>query len=564
MKAFMKLILLVLCLEHSANSQQANPAASVNGQLKDRIDRLAATMVEKGGPGFSVAVVRDQQVLLKAAYGMSNIEQGSPLTTESLMNIGSVSKHFTAWAILLLEQRGLLSTTDDIRTHLPELPDYGKPITISHLLYQTSGLPEYLKLFTYAGIFTNDYRRFEDVYAMMRNLTTLNFPPGTGWQYSNTNYALLAEIVQRRTGKPFDMWLSENLFLPVGMSQSVVPTGRGRIVKNKAESYWWEDGSLIRSTSTGCIPGPTLIYTSAMDMAVWMMSLKNKRTGGKELFDKLCSKGKLNDGQEVPYSMGIARGKYRGVATIGHSGSDAGFVSDMTYCPEIDLGIAVMGNFTQFQPNRVRNAILDLLLFPDSTVSAEKNKVPAVASAVSGKPELPQRKMLGNYEVEGKGDILSLFVDRGELWANYLGLGNVELFPKNELTATNSEGDIVIKILDSPGEGASRIEVNLKGTLLRASRIATDQTGTKTLHAAIGRYYSLMLDVMYTISMEGDAFLLKQRRSVGIHDLAYAGKSTLLCSLGELRLAYDAGGNVTGFTLWHEHVNSIPFVRVDD
>jgi CubicO group peptidase (beta-lactamase class C family) len=561
MKALMRLILLSLCIGYGANSQQSNPGALVNDQLKDRIDRLAATMVEKGGPGFSVAVVRDQQVLLKAAYGMSNIEQGTPLTIESLLNIGSVSKHFTAWAILLLEQRGLLSIADDIRTYLPELPDYGKPITVSHLLYQTSGLPDYLKLFSYAGIFANDHRRFEDVYAMMKNLTTLNFPPGTSWQYSNTNYALLAEIVRRRTGVPFDAWIRDNLFQPLGMSQSVVPESRGLIVKNKAESYWRENGVIKRSTSTGYIPGPTLIYTSASDMATWMMNLKNNRIGGKELFDKLCSKGKLSDGREFLYSMGIGRAAIRGIAAVGHTGSDAGFVSEMSYYPEIDLGVAVMGNFTQLQPERVRNVILDILGFPDSTVSA-KNEVPPVASADSGKRVLLQQKILGNYEVEAKGDIISLFVDRGKLWANYLRLGNVELFAKNELMATNSEGDIVVSMLDSPGGVPSRIEVNLKGTLLRASRIATDQTEVKALHAVIGRYYSPMLDAVYNISLEGDALLLKQRRSVGIHDLAYAGKSTLLCSLGELRLTYDAGGNVTGFALWHEHVNSIPFERV--
>jgi hypothetical protein len=130
--------------------------------------------------------------------------------------------------------------------------------------------------------------------------------------------------------------------------------------------------------------------------------------------------------------------------------------------------------------------------------------------------------------------------------------------------ATNSEGDIVVSMLDSPGGVPSRIEVNLKGTPLTASRVASDQAEVNVLKAAIGRYYSTMLDVMYTISLEGDAFLLKQRRSVGIHDLAFAGKSTLLCSLGELRLTHDAGGKVTGFTLWHEHVNSIPFLKVDN
>ena len=559
MKRIIGSVLILLCIAQITFSQREKSIDKSDATLKSRVDLLAGTMIDKGGPGFSVVVVRDQKVILKAAYGMANLEQGSALTTESLLHIGSVSKHFTAWAILLLERQGLLSIADDIHTYLPELPDYGKPITISHLLYQTSGLPDYYKLFKYAGIFYNDRRRFEDVYEMLKNGAPVNFPPGTLWQYSNTNYALLAEIVRRRSGKDFDTWLQENLFHPLGMNHTLVPTSNLQIIKHMAESYWKKNGPFEKYTVAESIPGPTLVCTNAIDMAKWMMNFKNNRIGGKELFEKLCSKGKLDNGQEIWYSMGIAQSKYRGVVTLGHDGDHGGFVANMTYCPEIDLGIVVMGNFVEFQPNRVRDAILDFLLFHDAAAKSSKSITPAPESRVSGKPLLPQREILGNYKVDGKEDVVSLFVDRGSLWGNYLGLGNAELFPRDERTVSNSERDIIIRILD-PNTGTA--ELDLKGTHLNVTRISSNQTEMEKLSAVVGRYYSDVLDAVYSIIRENGTLILKQRRWVGTHELAYAGKNTLVCSLGELRMSFDGDGKAKGFTLWHETVNSIPFIKI--
>lgn len=559
MKRVIGSILLLLCSAQITFSQQQISKDNPDATLKSHVDHLAGTLIDADGPGFSVVVVREQKIMLRAAYGMANLEQGAALTTESQMHIGSISKHFTAWAILLLEQRGLLSTADDIRMYLPELPDYGKPITISHLLYHTSGLPEYLRLFTYAGIFSNDRRRFEDVYEMLKHGAPGSFPPGTQWQYSNTNYALLAEIVQRRTGKDFDTWLRENLLRPLGMNHTLVPTSNDQVVRNMAESYWRRNGPFEKYMIAESIPGPTLVCTTPADMANWMMNFRNNTIGGKDLFEKLCSKGTLDDGQEIWYSMGIARGDYRGVATLGHSGEHGGFVAEMTYCPEIDLGIAVMGNFIEFKPNRVRNAILDFLVFHDTGEKADKNTMPAGEPRITGKPLIDQLKFVGNYRVEGTEDIASLFVDRGSLWGNYLGVGNVELFPVDERTVSSSGRDITIRILDS---SAGTAELDLKGTHLKVARIPSSQLEPEKIDAVVGRYYSDVLDAVYSIVRDNGRLLLKQRRSVGTHELAYAGKNTLVCSLGELRMTFDDGGRGIGFTLWHETVNSIPFMKI--
>ncbi len=538
------------------------PVDPTDRKLKGKIDHIAARTLEKGGPGFSVAVVRNQRVVLCEAYGLANVELGVPLTTESALNIGSVSKHFTAWAVLLLEQRGLLSTDDDVHKYLPELPDYGAPLILSHLLYQTSGLPEYLKLLGYAGLFPNDYRRFADVYELLEGGGRLDSPPGTAWSYSNTNYALLAEIVQRRTGQSFGAWLRENLFAPLGMDHTVVPASNFTIVKNRADSYWAVNGPLERYHTTAYIPGPTLVYTSASDMARWMINLRSGKVGGAGLFERLCAKGKLEDGKETWYSMGIARSTYRGTETVGHSGQDGGFVADMTYCPELDLGVAVLSNSLTIDPKRVRDAVLDFVTSGEAAPEVATDPAPPAGPGSPGKTGFPLDQVLGNYGVDGSGDIVSLFVDGGELWANYLGLGNVGLIPRDERSASNSEGDIVIRTLERRPGGGERIELNLKGTILEASRLSQDAKELEGLTGIVGAYYSPLLGTVYSVVEEGGRLELRQRRSVGTHDLAYAGRNTLVCSLGELKLTFDASGKVDGFTLWHETVSSIRFVRI--
>lgn len=542
--------------------QQGTAARSTDRKLKEKIDLLASGTVAKDGPGFCVAVVKDQKVILCEAYGMANVEAGAPMTTATALNIGSVSKHFTAWAVLLLEQRGMLSTSDDAHKYLPELPDYGAPLTLSHLLYQTSGLPEYLKLFKYAGLYRCDSRSFSDVYQLLRNGASLQSPPGAEWHYSNTNYALLAEIVRRRTGQDFGAFLHDNLFGPLGMGHTVVPAGDGAIIENRAESYWHSEGRLKKYNTNACIPGPSMVHTTAQDMARWMLNFKQDRIGGAGFFARLCTPGRLNSGEKAPYAMGLAQGQYRGTATVGHAGSDAAFVADMTYCPQYDLGVAVLCNTADIDPNRVRNAVLDCVIFGETTVKEGGSEARSPRPPAAGESNALRERLLGNYGVNGSGDVICLSRDGEELWGSYLGQGNVRLDPRNESTAASAEGDIVVRVLAEEAGVAEKIELNLKGTLLTASRIPESKKDLAELAGVTGLYYSPVLGAVYSITREDGRLEVAQRRSVGTHDLAFAGKATLVCSLGELRLARDAAGDVAGFTLWHETVGGILFSKI--
>lgn len=530
-----------------------------DARLKKQVDLIAGQMISKETPGFAVAVIKDQKIILSRGYGMANVEYHVPMTDSSLLNLGSISKHFTAWSILLLEKQGLVSLNDEIRKYLPELPVLYDKIKISHLIYHTSGLPEYLKLFSLAGIYMRDYRRFEDVYEMLRRMNSLEATPGTRFQYRNTNYALLAEIVKRVSGEDFDQWTGDNLFKPLQMKGTVVADDPNGLIENKAESYWKDGPTFKKAAELGNIPGPTLIYTSVRDMAKWMLNFRNNRIGGPELFNRLCTVTPYKNEESIHYVMGLSIENYRQTEMLGHMGSDGGFVTDLTYCPALELGIVVLGNFATFDPASVRNAILDFLVYGEEVKTKSRSQMEVVLTENS---DFPKASTIGNYRIDGSKDVLSLFVDQQKLWGNYMGLGNVRLYGRDQQSATNDAKDIILKILEENEEKVSRIEIDLKGTLLTASRIDQEPAGQTVPSDLAGDYYNDALGTVYTITLSEHGWQLHQRRSVGIHDLYYAGNNTLVCSLGEIRLTLDSNQKVTGFGLWNEYVPLIPFFKL--
>jgi hypothetical protein len=307
-----------------------------------------------------------------------------------------------------------------------------------------------------------------------------------------------------------------------------------------------------------------MVCTSAEDMARWMLNFKHNKIGGPELFDRLCTKGRLTNGEEVPYCMGIGRGLYRGKEAVGHTGDHGAFVTDMTYCPESDLGVAVLSNTSNIDLFRVRDAVLDYVIFGETALKEEDQGAAEEAKSLApGPSKTLWERLMGNYVVEGSGGVICLSRDGEQVWGSYLGEGNVRLDPRDESSVANAEGNIVVRILGPTTGAAARVEVNLKGTLLKASRVPTDPKESEVLADSAGEYYSPVLDAVYSIAREGGGLNVTQRRAVGTHDLAYAGKNTLVCSLGELRLAFDRAGKVSGFTLWHESVSGgIPFFKI--
>src|SRR6267143_5550906 len=201
------------------------------------VDEVFADLTKAGSPGCALGVYRDGKTIYLKGYGLANLEESVPITTQSVFDIGSTSKQFSAVSILLLEKQGKLSVNDDVRKYIPELPDYGQKITILHLLNHTSGLRDYLTLMELAGVNTDSVTTDGDALALITRQKALNFVPGSDWLYSNTGFFLLSVIVQRVSGKTLHEFAGENIFAPLEMTHTQYRDNHAALIANRAMAY---------------------------------------------------------------------------------------------------------------------------------------------------------------------------------------------------------------------------------------------------------------------------------------------------------------------------------------
>lgn len=312
---------------------------------QDSPGEILAAFDRDDAPGVVLAVFRGGEVVHAEAHGMASLEWGVPLTPETAFNIASVSKQFTAFALALLESRGLLSIDDDIHTVFPELPDFGHPITIRQMLNHTSGLRSLHAIVELAGWRGDDRRTNEDIWRIMLRQKDLNFDPGSRYMYSNTGYMLGAMIVERLTGERFADWMASNVFSPLGMTRTSVQDDYDRVYRNTAASYRPVD-------STGFAPenpfwayyGSGNIHTTVADLARWAHNFSTGELGGPDVIMRMQERGVLTNGDTLRYALGVQVTKIGSLRMVSHGGSIGGYRSTLMIFPEIDAGVVMLGN----------------------------------------------------------------------------------------------------------------------------------------------------------------------------------------------------------------------------
>lgn len=331
--------------------------------LAARIDPIFAEWDRLDSPGCSVAVIREGRIDFERGYGMANLEHGIPNSPTTVFDIGSTSKQFTATCVALLAQDGRLSLDDDIRDFVPEIPDYGRKITIRHLLHHTSGLRDYLTLFALAGIATEDLTTDDDALSMLARQKELNFAPGEEHLYSNSGYFLLSVIVKRAAGRTLAELARERIFDPLRMSSTHIHDDHGRIVPRRATGYSKrEKGGFAIDMSDFEQTGDGAVMTTVEDLALWDANFFEARVGGQALLDTLRTRGKLNDGRELDYALGLAISKYRGVPCESHGGSWAGYRAELLRFPRQRTSVIVLCNLGDMNPSRLARKVADVVL----------------------------------------------------------------------------------------------------------------------------------------------------------------------------------------------------------
>ncbi|MEX2283185.1 MAG: serine hydrolase domain-containing protein [Gemmatimonadota bacterium] len=533
---------LALAVGTTASAQQS--------VLQSRVDSIFRRFDSPQSPGCAVGVVQKDQLILARGYGMSNLEHGVPITPASIFHVASISKQFTAAAIVLLAQQGKLTVEDDIRKHIPELPDFGQRITIRHLLHHTSGLRDQWSLLGLAGWRPDDPKSEADIMGLISRQRELNFVPGAQYLYSNTGYTLLAVIVKRVSGKTLREFADENIFKPLGMTSTHFHDDHTMIVPNRTSAYVQRaGGSYAISIPVFDNHGATSLFTTVEDLAKWNRNFDEPRVGGSKLVELMQTKGVLTDGETLPYAFGIVKDNYNGLVTVGHGGADAGYRADYLRFPEQGYAFITLCNLGSAVPGDLNRRVAAVYLGDRMTTAS--------------RPTTPQSVPVTRAQLEG---FAGIYFD-----------ANTETLAPVSLRDGKLHWGLTNEPMASVGIGAFRMErrpvtvvFSGRGTQLIAEvrpdgarpvklERMRDRPTAQDLKAFEGTYYSPELDVTWTL-VAADGRLMLKRKRFDDSPLApsYADAFT---GVGLFRFSRDNQGRVDGFRFGNGRVRNLRFER---
>lgn len=353
------MLLLALALVQAPAVPQGLPDST-----RVALNRVFASWTSTTGPGCAAGVSRNGQVVFLNGFGMANLEHDVPITPATIFHVASVSKQFTAMAIMLLQAHGKLSLDDEVRKHIPELPDYGHRITIRHLLNHTSGLRDQWDLLVMArgGRFEENRITEGDVLEIVARQKALNFVPGTEYLYSNTGYTLAGTIVRRVSGKSLRVFADERIFRPLGMTSSHFHDDYTMIVKGKAAGYGRVTGGWRVSLPNYDTYGATSLFTTVGDLLKWEANHAKPVVGTEAILRQMATSATLSNGDTTGYGLGLGIGRQLGVQVVSHSGGDAGYRTWSGRAPEHGLAIAVLCNASTANPGVLAEQMLSELV----------------------------------------------------------------------------------------------------------------------------------------------------------------------------------------------------------
>lgn len=475
-----------------------------------KIDQLMIQYQGTDGPGAEALVMKDGKILFEKAYGMANLAYGIPFKTNSLTNIGSTSKQFTAFAINLLAQQGKLSLDDDIRKYFPEFPEFEQTVTIRNLLSHTSGYREFLNTLSMTGRDLTSSLSREMILRLIENQPELQNEPGTKFNYNNTGFAILAALVNRVTNTPFPEWMKENVFEPLEMNQTLVRSNSNQIIKDRAAGYTTgAKGEFTEVQDLDGSMGAGAIYTTLDDLAKWITNFRTHELGGKAIYDEMTTRFVLKDGDTVGYGMGLSVGKFKGQKIIEHGGSDNAHRSMLMYFPEIDAAVITQSNFAGFDSN-IAYKIADIYFKNEFIENKTEEKSGEQVASDSEFDYDPNQfdALIGDYElVTAPGFILSFSREDTKLYGQATGQ------PKFTMRAVS---DSIFEIqevkarltfhLENDGT-ANSVTLHQNG-MDKLAKKTTKKTTPRNLEDYVGTYYSEEIQTIYQVKIEENQLVL--------------------------------------------------------
>ncbi|MFM2303486.1 MAG: hypothetical protein RLZZ135_895 [Cyanobacteriota bacterium] len=530
--------------------------------ITDKVDRLFTQWDKPNSPGCALAILQNGEIVYQRGYGMANLEYDIPISPNSVFDIGSNSKQFTAMCIVLLARQNLLTLDDELQKYIPEIPQYSHPITLRHLIHHISGLRDYLALMDFTGmVYENDYPD-EEIIALIAHQQSLNFEPGTEQLYSNTGYFLLAQIVKCVSGKSLRVFAQEHIFTPLGMENTHFHDNFKEIVRNRADGYAPKDGGnfQIDMSLLDCC-GDGQLYTTIEDLFLWDRNFYQNILGncGQDLIEEITTSGKLSNGEILAQvnGSGLVIGKYRGLNMINHGGAWQGYRSDLVRFPDRQFSVICLANLSTFNPTKLSLQVADIYLENEFTEAISKPTPRSVESINLSLAELETRT--GFYHNPTTNSMWELEIKDEKLMAK-LAWMYFQLVPIDATHFQSIDGafDYDIEFPDDPNQMIVKVDAGkgieiftLQKMLASTSQRLTDYIGT---------YYSAELESSYTVTLEDNKLFVKGK-GYPPFNLRSIGQDLFLAENDRFEFIRDEQGRVIGFDRCGDRVRRLHFSK---
>ena len=522
------------------------------------VDQMMTPFTGRDRPGASISVVKNGEIVLSKGYGMANLTYGIPMTENTGMSIASVSKHFTAMAILLLEQDGKLSLEDDVRKHIPELKDFGTPVTLRNMLNHTTGYREILNFLPMSGWQFTDAMNVDDPIRVIQQQTNLQNEPGAEYNYNNTSFMLLARVVERVSGQTWKDYMEERIFRPLGMDNTTVKTQQGQVISGSSQGYASAEGGGFRYvTDFASTHGASGVNTTALDITKWMANFRDGTVGGKEVIESLTTRGILTTGDTTNYALGLGVRTWRGQKLYTHTGGETSHRTYFGYFPDIDSGIFFSGNnpsFTLGMWTDFAEAFFGEYLDPEEEDEEGEHSMPTAEQleAISGTWKFVAGPLKIDYTVED-----------GNLFAQTTNQPKFAVNPTSDSTFT-FVGVAASVTFHFESDGTTTRATHHQGPDSAMEKIeATDLTEDQ-LKEFTGRFYNEELQTIYSVKFEEGKLMAHHRRYEPFGfthsvDDEFAGG---MWFLGNIKYDRDPTGAISGFMASNGRTRDVWFEKM--
>jgi len=548
MKHFFTLLLIVAAL--AGCSAQTLPVT-----LQTGIDSLFKDYAKPDGPGVAVLIVKDGKVVFEKGYGMANLEYNMPITPTSVFDIASVSKQFTGYAISTLIQQGKVSPADDIHKYLPDVPDFGKKITIHNLIHHTSGLRDWPEGLHAAGWRWDESFTYDDIMRMVSKQHDLDFIPGSQYQYSNTGYNLLAAIVAKISGKTFQDWVSDNIFKPFGMQASLVLDDYSKVIPHLAASYYQNGNEYRKATDQLTAFGSSSIYTTVEDLGEWVIRFQRGLAEKDPVYVRMIQTDTLNNGKPNNYAYGLLVDNHIGAREISHDGGWAAYATNISNFPDQKVGIILLSNSGNFNADGESDAVARLILNLKSGPGEKREDLSKMPTVKVDSNLL--KKYIGTYQL-GPGWFVTFTLENGQIMTQATGEDKFSTELKSDTTLWVPAYQSSVKFVEVTGK-ANAIVYHGKVS----KRITPIRVDAAQYSQFVGAYHSRELEATYKITLENGKLVAHHMR-LGDFNLSPNMIATDVFGSGaggSMAFYRDGQNKVAGFKLSGGRIRNIVFEK---